>query len=59
VHVYLVIFYKLFRQYTLIYTQASKYTVLDQRVDNNLYLADNLIDITKVAIEAVILKSFT
>jgi hypothetical protein len=32
--------------------------MLDQLVDNNLYVAVDLINITKVAIEAGILKSF-
>jgi len=49
----------LVQKYTLIYSKASNCIVLDQLVDNNLYLAVDLINITKVAIEAGILKSFT
>ena len=58
-HVYPVIVYRLVQKYTLIYSKASNCIVLDQLVDNNLYLAVDLINITKVAIEAGILKSFT
>jgi hypothetical protein len=59
VHVYPVIVYRLVQQYALIYSEASNFIGPDQLLDNNLYLSVDLIDITKVAIEAGILKSFT
>lgn len=59
VHVYLVTVYRLVQHQALIYSQASNCVVLDQLQDNNLYLAVDFIKITKVAIQAGILKSFT
>jgi hypothetical protein len=59
VHVYQVILYGFVQQFALTYSQARKCIMMDQFVDNKLYLAVDWIKVTKVAVGAGILKYFT